>query len=370
MRPPFSNALYYPNIDIQNHAWLKTAILFWDSISTIVPESLSQPYKHHDTQYLADIGFLRPLYVNSNDKSVVGIEEDIINLLFSSEIIQNICAPQNNRYSNIWDEKMSYKVKDELKHLSNSGIYSEKMSRKIQKEIKHLKYDFDNPHIYFFNEKFAYIYMIVLANKLCEDHSLGMVTDDIPCFNMGNIIRFGNQTTIHPENRFLNMRPRDHQLEQGLLLNCIISELSISPNTSFEDIITFKNHYKDELARFRTQLAKLTQNFDLDKPIDILQQEISDLYNNEFTPAFNDFKAALTSSKIKWFTNSFLKISLLSTGATGVPMALLKMPVEQALFAGMGVSIIASTISYNVDKIDFLRNNPYSYLYMINHNLG
>ena len=31
-------ALYYPFIDIQNEKWLKTALLYWDEIRTIVPE--------------------------------------------------------------------------------------------------------------------------------------------------------------------------------------------------------------------------------------------------------------------------------------------------------------------------------------------
>ena len=83
-------------------------------------------------------------------------------------------------------------------------------------------------------------------------------------------------------------------------------------------------------------------------------------------PAFNDFKAALTGSRIKWFTETFLKVSLLSASATGVPMALLGMPVEQAIFAGMGVSVIASAVSYRIDKKHFLRENPYSYLLSIN----
>ena len=136
MRPAFSKALYYPTIDIQNADWLKTAILFWDSISTIVPESLSTPYKQYDTQYLYDIGFLCPLYVNSNDKSVVGIEEDILNLFGSSEFVQTICSPQATRYGGIWDCKMSYRVKEYLNYFHDSGIYSDKMSWRIQREIQ------------------------------------------------------------------------------------------------------------------------------------------------------------------------------------------------------------------------------------------
>lgn len=366
MRPAFSKALYYPTIDIQNADWLKTAILFWDSISTIVPESLSTPYKQYDTQYLYDIGFLCPLYVNSNDKSVVGIEEDILNLFGSSEFVQTICSPQATRYGGIWDCKMSYRVKEYLNYFHDSGIYSDKMSWRIQREIQKIGRHLSKQEVYYFDEEFAYIYMIALANKLCEDHSLGMVTDDIPCFNLGNTMKYGNQTRMRPNDYFRNRRPRDHQLEQGMLLNFIISGLSISSDTTLTDIVSFKEHHIDELKRFRTQLTKLTQNFAVDKPIAILQQEIKDLYDNEFLPALNDFKAALKGSKIKWFTETCLKVSLLSASATGVPMALLGLPVEQALFAGMGVSVIASAVSYNVDKERYLRENPYLYLLSIN----
>ena len=369
MRPAFSDALYYPTIDIQNTNWLKTAVLFWDSISTIVPESISQPYKQYDTQYLADIGFLRPLYVNPNDKSVIGIEEDMLNLLCSSEFIQALSNPQYSKFNGIWSDKMSYRVKEQVLELIDP-IYGDKMSSRIQREVRrriqHLNRYLEDQDIYYLDSEFVYIYMIALANKLCEDHSLGMITDDTPGFNIGNIVKLGNITSLRPEDHFRYMRPKDHQLEQGLLLNLIINGLSISPDAAFEDIVSFKNKHHDELSRFRTELANMTQKFDVDKPINIMQKEISDLYNNEFVPAFNDFKDALKSSRIRWFTDTFLKVSLFSASASGVPMALLGMPVEQAIFAGMGISVIASAVSYNANKYDFLRNNPYSYLLSVN----
>lgn len=33
----YTKALYYPTIDIEDSEWMKTAILFWDEINTIVP---------------------------------------------------------------------------------------------------------------------------------------------------------------------------------------------------------------------------------------------------------------------------------------------------------------------------------------------
>ena len=152
-------------------------------------------------------------------------------------------------------------------------------------------------------------------------------------------------------------------------MDYIISGLSISPDVELPDIVAFKKSHAAELGRFRTELAKLTQGFSTDKPIEVIQVEISDLYSNEFVPAFDDLKAALKGSKIKWFANQFLKVSTMSAGATAVS-ELLSMPVAQAIFAGAGVSVISSAISYNVDKKKTLRENPYSYLLSIKREWG
>ena len=357
MRPAFSNALYYPTIDIKDTNWLKTAALFWDSIATIVPESLAHPYTQPDTQYLADIGFLRPLYVNPTDKSVVGIEDDILNLLSSPELREAIASPHIDMNGGIWNEKMSYRLRKELDNFSKDSIYREKMSVRVQEEAKYISRHLDDQEVFYFDREFAYVYMIALANRLCEDHSLGMVTNDSSSFKMGNAAKWGSQSI---------QRPRDHQLEQGLLLNFIIKDgLSVSPDTPFSDIVSFRTRHRDELGKFKTKLTELTQNLDGDRPIEVMQQEISDLYFNEVEPAFHDLKASLKSSKIKCFAKTLFNISTLSVSDT-VATALLGMSAGQALLAGAGISVVASVIPYNEDKKAILRNNPYSYLLSIN----
>lgn len=77
----FTRALYYPTIDISNEAWLKTATLYWDEINTIVPSSIVHPYKRHTTQFLADEGVIRPLFVNSNMDLIEGLTDDVLNYL-------------------------------------------------------------------------------------------------------------------------------------------------------------------------------------------------------------------------------------------------------------------------------------------------
>lgn len=194
-----------------------------------------------------------------------------------------------------------------------------------------------------------------------------MVTDNVFFSNIGNNLRLCNQATKMPNHNVYTRRFRAPHLEQGLLLDYIIKGLSISPDTDLEDIVSFKEKHRDELGRFKIELANLTKGVESGQPLNALKEDISNKYKNEFTPAFDNFKAALNDSGIKWLTETFLKVSLTTTSATSVPMALLGMPVPQALCAGAGISVIASVISYNIQKREALRNNPYSYLLSINN---
>ena len=187
-----------------------------------------------------------------------------------------------------------------------------------------------------------------------------LVTDNISSEHFINSMRLGNDTNLI-ESRG---RQRGNSREQALLLELIIAGLHIAPDTSLSDMVTFKERHKDELGLFRTQLTKLTQGISIDIPVNAVQQELNDLFINEFLPAYNNFKSALKSSKIKWLNDNFLKLSFLSVSTTGVPMAL-GLSVPCALAAGAGVSLIASVCAYNIDKKEKLRENPYSYLLAI-----
>ena len=49
-RGMLGSALYYPHIDIHDPMWLRSAILFWDEIQTIVPSAIANPYESEDTR--------------------------------------------------------------------------------------------------------------------------------------------------------------------------------------------------------------------------------------------------------------------------------------------------------------------------------
>ena len=365
MRTAFTQALHYPHIDIENSDWLKTAVLFWDSISTIVPESVRQPYRHHDSEYLASVGFLRPIYVNSNDEAVVGIEEDILNAVFTPSFFAMLSTPRNMRSYGIFHEKMSYRLREILE----SGIHVEKMSWGIRHKLQEYGDAFSQDNMFYTDDSFAYLYMVTLANKICENRSIALVASDTQSEEVANLLRLDNQLPLgygYESHRMLRRhrnfcRGRERHFEQGIMLDLIINGLRISPEVPLADIIEFKERHKDELRAFRVQLNKLVQGVPQNQSLQAVQQTIRDMYDNEFLREYNQLIKALKTSKIKWFADSLVKISAITASATGIPM-ILGATVPQALFAGAGVSLLASVVSYNVDKRQQLSDNPYSYL--------
>jgi len=380
MRPAFSNALYYPTIDIQDSDWLKTAALFWDSISTIVPASEREPYKSRDTQYLAAEDFLRPIIVDSNDEAVVGIERSVIEYINSLEFF-NFCIFERDEFFSLRKNNPSWGFLhgDEgyINHLYESGIYSEKLSYKLMHDLEQiypekmslglrnrldrlgnsLGRSHGRPDRYLFEPAFAKFYMTLLANKICENRSLALVADNISAENLSNSFRFDNFRHYDDYYR----RDGEINFEQGILLDLAINNLRISPDTDLESILRFKKEHRDELGSFRTQLAKLVQGIPENLTPEATYQTISDIYTNEFLPDYNRLTKALKGSRIQWLSDSLVKLSAVSFSSISIPV-FLGATAPQALLAGAGCSLLASAISYNVSKREQLQKNPYSYL--------
>jgi hypothetical protein len=356
----FTKALFYPTIDIINENWLKTAILFWDEISTIVPASMDNPYRERATQYLYDMGLLTPIVVHSEQDVIEELTDATVNYLNTNEGFQ-LLAQGENRYAIHRD-----KLPQEINRLFD--IHPEKFPHEIYYQLRHrlthdgwLRVD----------GGFAKFYMTLLANKICERKAIAPLTDNSLTSNFSDLIRLDNRIAIYGQDRrYYDCRPhyRDRyiNLAQGLLMNMAIDGINIAESTSLEDVVNFKNRHQDELGLFRKNVENLTKDIPADVSLEQLKQMVENVYINEFLPGYNGLKSALKGSGIKWVSDNFMKVSFVSTGATALPTALLGLSVPYALLAGVGISIISSLVSYNVDKRTILRNSPYSYLLSVN----
>lgn len=350
----FTKALYYPTIDITNEDWLKNAVLFWDEINTIVPSSINDPYQENTTRYLSDEGILKAMPVNPDADFIEDLTTDTLNYLNTNEAFQLLTQGQGSNYVIHRD-----KLPREVSHLFD--IHPEKLPYEIQHQLRRTMTDEGWFRV---NSSFAGFYMTLLANKLCEKKSIALLTDNSLTSNLSDLVRLDNQIAIQGRSHHFHHQNTENLkfLSQGLMTNLVIKGIKVSKQSSLADIIHFKQNHRDELGLFRTNIAKLTKDIDKDLSFEAMKQQVEDIYNDEFLPAYNLFKKALEGSKVKWMADNFMKISFISTTATALPMALLGLSLPQALLAGAGISIISSVISYNEDKKEKLRTNPYSYL--------
>jgi hypothetical protein len=126
-----NQALYYPWIEIRDEQWLKTALLYWDELQTIVPESMENPYTTDTTQFLSDEGILSPIRVHSDMEEIEGLTDSVLTYLSSNEGARLVAA-NGNKESIIYDEKLPNKFEQ------FSEIYPEKLPYRIRKEFRQL----------------------------------------------------------------------------------------------------------------------------------------------------------------------------------------------------------------------------------------
>lgn len=350
----FTKALYYPTIDIPEENWLKSAILYWDEIQTIVPTSIKTPYQNKLTQTLHDKGILTPFEIDPDNRLVTDLSETVLKYINEAS---NFLVNENSENVRIHTEKLPREFR----------MHPEKLPH----EIRHLiERNIDNEGWFRTNSEFGSFYMSLLANKICEDRSFALLTDNSIASNLTEQAILDNRVQFGARDYYRRNDRTTLHLAQGLLTNLIVKGVKLAPDTSVEKIIDFKNNHKDELGQFRTNLLKLVNNVNKESSLDAIQQQVSDIYNDEFLPGLNNLEKALDGSQIKWFSDTILKVGLISTGATAFLPTMLGLTIPQALFAGAGISVIATKIMFNQDKAERIRTSPYSYLMSVEKELN
>lgn len=351
----FTRALYYPTIDIGNWDWAKSAALFWDNIQTIVPHSIKSPYQGKVTEVLADKGVLTPHFVNPDYDIVQGLANDVNNFLETNEGFELLIKGDNNS-SFIHGDKLPREIRE------LSMMHPDKLPYMVRELLNdHIS----NESWLRMDSRFASYYMTLLANKICERERQVLLTDNTLASNLTDKSRLDNQRKVlrggdhfRPENRGNSTI----NLSQGLLSNLILKGIRFSPDTKTERILKFKKNHQDELGLFRNTLEKLVSDIPDDLPFETLQRNVEDIYINEFKPAYHNFQKALDGFKLKWVNDHIMKVAFFKGGTGALLPYLLGATIPQALLAGAGISIVTSAISYNQEKGEMLRENPYSYL--------
>ena len=341
-----SRALFYPTIDITDEDWLKTAYLFWDELSTIVPESLSgRAYKNITTQFLEEEGFLTPVLVNPDSEIVKGLVKTVKRYARTKE--GKLCLGQrtnsfsSNPYSDLGSEFY---------------LHHEKLPLEIQ-ELVGSRIDEDG--WISVSDNFSSFYMTLLADEIANERAMSLLTSS-PCLEKLTT-RFNKDSVDWSCHR--NDSP---EIGQRMLIKMIIDGIRISPLVSFGELSAFKQHHRDELNRFRAGYSELSDmKLPIEATIDVIKHIVKECYQCKVLQPLEDLKASLQGSRISFVTTA---ASLACTGITVIDsFPALSNPIRFAIGAGLFFSIKGINEYWERRKI--MQSSSVSYLLSIDNEL-
>jgi hypothetical protein len=371
-----AQALFYPSIDIHDEAWLKTSLLYWDSVRTIVPESINAPYSTKTGRALESAGYLIPLRVHSGMYEIEELTNDTLTYFGTSEGTEMLIAEPGGCRHEIHVDKLP-KIFSQF-----ADIHPEKLPHEIRRTLERFATQSTCGNDWLrVEDRFADFYMTLLASRLAERIGASLLTSFPAADRLAVTARLDAQINGYVQfdrhSTWRNWREyeafgRPHRMPKhlapGMLAHLAIDKMAVAPDTPVGRLIDFRERHRDELSQFRTKIEQLAASVETDQPIEALRQRVVDLYANEVTPAITNLKKALDGRRIRWLGEGILKLAFLSAGSSTMLVAA-GLPVPTALLAGAGLSLIVSGTMYNVDKEESLRTNPYAYLLSVEREL-
>ncbi len=343
----FNTGLYYPTIEINNDDWLKSAILLWDRIETIVPEGNTNPYRRRATKYLSDEGLLVPHVVNPFNREVAVLAEDVYRYLRTAEGLRSIRRPIRTYTS--FNDYLRQKERKLIGEYDDFYIHILKFPFSLQNMLSN--YATDEGYI-MVGASFMNYYMTLLANRICQMNNLALLTDRVMLNSLSN--RVMTDGLSWPEDG--NVRDEERLC---MMFEVVMDKISINSNTPIERIVRFKRNRNDELKLFREKMDELTR-FDMTgMTYEDIKHEMNAIYVEEVLPVINELKKALNDAQIDW------RDSVRGCLLTGIFPALFAGPSVQTIapvVIGYGIDLAVKAKNCRKKKQEIENRSPYAYL--------
>lgn len=282
--------LYYPKIDIQDGAWLRNAILYWDEVSSIVP------YEEYDNlsvelQYLKNLGVYSPIYPRD---------------LFVSEYAGEFCSVVVKRIAS-YDRTITNKPK---------GIPGERARVHVKKIYAPALYELIHyeklpPDLlgFFKDKRFIKDYncggWMEIDSQIAEIYMKTLAEYSIKCSDKDIVL--GTATTVRNREIYGQCSCRKGTQTQCCRINIEKCLPQPTMDISFEDILNFKVKRQDELYAFRKKIRELEIKINKANSPEEIRHYEEDFVESWKTCA-DDFKKVLKDAKIPFLLSSLVSI--------------------------------------------------------------
>ena len=338
----FNTALYYPTIEIKDDVWLKTAILFWDKIETIVPEDMNDPYHRKDTRLLSEEGLLFPHRVNPFSPEVDGLYDDVVNYINSSAGRRYL---SNGRPLGIIhrDDINNWMMRERMNGIYGTfSIHANKFSFQLVERLKGFINDEGFVQV---SGAFMNYYMTLLANRICQRNNLSLLTDRVLLNNLSNQVMSNGLARLD----------EDVEDRLGLMYKVLLEDIRISPSVSMKKIIRFKRNRADELKQFRQEMTRLTDFDTTGMSIRDIENHFRTVYSNKVIPMMTQLKSTLRDARLDWYNTM---TGCLISGI--IPLALGTPYIGAALSSFSSITLSTIMLRRKLRRIE--GGSPYTYL--------
>lgn len=342
----FQNAIYYPTIDIHNSGWLRSAVLFWENIETIVPTSIENPYQENDTSILYNEGVLSPIRCD--------IYPDIIELA-GNEMINNFQGSSINKIRGIDGQlrlhanKLSSLMRSELLHRCRSM----QESQTGEPSIGSTDYSTNIDDWLEVSPLFANTYMSILATFLSKKLNCETITDKY-MFAGAHV-----QSMIDQVNE--KNKPRNNS---GGLFSVILENTKIDPDTPIQKLVNFRRNNRELIIGLERQVQRLSASLVECEDSRDFENRANKIYRTEIEHGISNLRRELTNSSLKWTADGFIKAATISIPSAGIS-AWQGWSTGLALGATAAVSLAGFGLKSHVDRRQIKANSPYTYLMSI-----
>jgi hypothetical protein len=354
-KKPKKAILYYPTIAIPTDDWLRQAVLYWDEVSSIVPEHWERNHKYtKDISYLRDeeeFRAIRPEALTQSKSSSRARTE------LAREFETILASAEFKRVHNSRKSKKTDRLQIPQKTWELWKIHESKMWRDIQGKLGAIP---DTKHEWYLVDKSrALLYMSLLAKYLADIDAQSTVpgTDDPEYEKLIYDAESPEKGIACIDIRFINALPIPRE------------------SVELPAIVAFKRKRGDELLSFRERVEELqNQLSQVDQKTQI--KDIMTKFNHSIRKDLNNLSATLKDASLEATSGCFKTIinvkspTLWTTlGAAAFAGLLASHPLAWTLgglaVAG-GVEVTHHWISKRNERRMALRNDSVAYLYHAN----
>lgn len=388
------SALYYPHIDIPDPKWLRSAILFWDEIKTIVPRTIDDPYQTEDTKILRKEGFIEPLrcdlhpeLLDTLGKRVVGLmdrdylgqslglsgegtDPNASSLFHAGEAGNNIRS--QFRRSHIHPEKLSpelqsilmraglarmhpEKISPDLRHLMDDILYIGRDSEYIPENLRHFmrhsgRLMKNDGEWLLVDSRFAAVYMSALAALLAKETDLAALTNEES--SMG----------INLHTLLDDLKPHASTDKKGAVVSFIMEAIRVDPATRVDKLIAFRRSRKNQLAELAAQFDIVSSNISSCETAKDLECKVRDVYVTKIRPKLESLKEELGDNSIQAVWEGVQRAVTISVPASGAMAYFSGLTGTTLLAAGAAIAVTDVAIKTHLAGRKTRRASPYTYL--------